>query len=324
MNATYAVVDSGTTSTRLRLWRDGQVVWSGRRAAGARDTAIEGHHGRIRDALRALLSAARSETDVQPKAVICSGMITSNLGLHEVPHLPAPASPRELARGIVEVAFEDVSALPIAFVPGVKTHPQDLALDRLDGGDVLRGEEAEVVGLRDVLGLASEATFLHFGSHHKAVETDAEGRITASRTAITGELLAAMREHTILKSSTAPLEELELDTQAARAGAEATERHGLGRAGFLVRIGEQLGGVGRARMTSYLIGALAALDLPLLEGGPPSAPIVLYGHGAFPDVLERLLEGGSRPVHRVDGETADLAAATGAVTLYTLRQEDRA
>lgn len=319
MNATYAVVDSGTTSTRVRMWHDGDVVWSDTRAAGARDTAIEGHTERVRNALRELLDEARRATSSQPQAVICSGMITSNLGLHEVPHLPAPAGPHELAAGIVEVRFDDVTDVPVAFVPGVKTRPRELPLDRLDDGDVLRGEESEVVGLREALGLTSAATFLHFGSHHKAVETDAAGRIIASRTAITGELLAAILDHTILKSSTVPLDDLDPDPDAVRAGAEAARRHGLGRAAFLVRIGEQLGGFERERMTSYLIGALAALDLPLLAQGDPSTPIVLYGHGAFPGALDRLLASGPRPVHRVDSATADLAAATGAVTLYRLR-----
>jgi 2-dehydro-3-deoxygalactonokinase len=189
----------------------------------------------------------------------------------------------------------------------------------LDSGDVLRGEEAEVVGLRDRLGIATAATYLHFGSHHKAVEVDADGRITASHTAITGELLAAITEHTILKSSTVPLAGLDPDPPAVAAGARAAREHGVGRAAFLVRVGEHLAGIDRARMTAYLIGALATLDLPLLAGGDPATPIVLYGHGVFPDVLAQLPADHARPVLRVDGATADLAAVAGAVALYERR-----
>jgi hypothetical protein len=112
-----------------------------------------------------------------------------------------------------------------------------------------------------------------------------------------------------------PLDDVTLDLDAVRAGAEATRDHGLGRALFLVRVGEHLGRT-RATMTSYLIGALAMLDLPLLPevGG---APIVLYGHGAFPEALATLLEGRADVV-RVDGATADLAAVAGAVALFEL------
>jgi len=319
VSATYAVVDSGTTRTRVRVWQGGAVTWTGDREAGARDTAIEGHTGRIRAALRELLAEARSATGATPRAAICSGMITSNLGLHEVPHLPAPAGPDELAAGIVEVRFDDVADVPFAFVPGVKTPPAARDVAGLETGDVLRGEEAEVVGLRDRLGIATAATYLHFGSHHKAVEVDADGRITASRTAITGELLAAITEHTILKSSTVPLAGLDPDPAAVTAGARAAREHGVGRAAFLVRVGEHLAGIPREHMTAYLIGALAALDLPLLAGGDTAAPIVLYGHGVFPGVLTQLLADGTRPIVRVDGATADLAAVVGAVALYERR-----
>ena len=313
---TYAVVDSGTTTTRLRLWDGARVAWSGSVAAGARDTAIDGAPTAIRAAIADLLARVTAETEARPAAVVCSGMITSNLGLHEVPHLRAPAGPRDLAAGIVRVAFPDLGEL--AFVPGVKTQPGELTLGTLASGDVLRGEEAEIAGLRARLDLRGPVTFLHFGSHHKAIDVDGEGRITASRSAITGELLAAVGAHTILKSSVVPLEELALDPAAALAGADAALAEGLGRSLFLVRVGEQLGRQPRERMTSYLLGALATLDLPLLPP-PGSARIVLYGHGFFPEVLALLLaRSGGHDVVRVDGATADAAAVEGAVALYEL------
>ena len=311
----YAVVDSGTTTTRLRLWQDGAVRWSGSVSAGARDTAITGDARAIREAVADLLARVTSETGERPTAIICSGMITSNLGLFEVPHLAAPAGPDELAEGIVHTTIEGVGA--VSFIPGVKTLGAGLTLDTLAAGDVLRGEEAEVTGLRAQLGLTEPATFVHFGSHHKAVDVDAAGRITASRTAVTGELLAATSEHTILRSSVVPLTDLTLDLEAMHAGARATREHGLGRALFLVRVGEQLAGLARERVTSFLIGALAALDTPLLPPPSAGATIVLYGHGAFPEALAALLAAdGYDHVIRVDGEASDRASVEGAVALY--------
>ena len=311
----YAVVDSGTTTTRLRLWQDGAVRWSDSVAAGARDSAITGDNRAIRKAVGDLLARVTTKTGARPTATICSGMITSNLGLFEVPHLAAPAGPDELAAGIVHTTIEGVGA--VSFIPGVKTVGAGLTLDTLGAGDVLRGEEAEVTGLRAHLGLTEPATFVHFGSHHKAVDTAATGRITASRTAVTGELLAATSEHTILRSSVVPLADLTLDLEAMHAGARATREHGLGRALFLVRVGEQLAGLARGRMTSFLLGALAALDTPLLPPPSAGATIVLYGHGAFPEALAALLAAdGSDHVIRVDGETSDRAAVEGAVALY--------
>jgi 2-dehydro-3-deoxygalactonokinase len=319
--SSYAVVDSGTTTTRLRLWRDGAVRWTGTVAAGARDTAITGEPSAIRAAVAELLARARRESGLRPEAIVCSGMITSNLGLHDVPHLTAPAGPAELAAGIERVTIPDLGEL--WFIPGVKTLPGPLTLATLAEGDVLRGEEAEIAGLRDALGLQGAATFLHFGSHHKAIDVDAEGRILASRTAITGELLAAVAGHTILASSVAIRTDLDLDLEAVRAGAEATQTHDLGRALFLVRVGELLGGLARERLTSYLIGALAALDLSLLPA-EDGVEIVLYGGGAFPEALEVLLaDQGRQRVLRVDRETSDLAAVRGAVALFERARRER-
>lgn len=310
----YALVDSGTTTTRVRIWRAGRVVWSASRAVGAKDTAIDGSTAKVAAALRELLSAS----GVTPDAIICSGMITSNMGLFELPHLPAPASPLDIARGMVEKRFPEISDVPLTFVPGVKTLPGGAGLDGLPTGDVLRGEEAEIVGLRQALGILGPSVFLHIGSHHKAIDVGADGSILASRTAITGELLAAVMAQTILKSSVVPLDAVEpLDMDAVRAGCNAALEHGFGRALFLVRVGEQLASQSRKTMTSYLLGVLASIDLPLLEGVPLAAPVIVYGIGAFPRILGAMLPSrGYSAVKVVDNDAADVAAAAGAVALF--------
>lgn len=309
----YAVVDSGTTTTRLRLWRGGAVTWSGSRAAGAKDTALDGNTARVEAALAELLE----QCDIEPEAIVCSGMITSNMGLFELPHLPAPAGLDDLARGVKQRVFRGLSEIPLTFIPGVKTAVTGERLTDLAAGDVLRGEEAEVAGLHQILELGRDSVYLHLGSHHKAIDVDAGGRILASRTAITGELLAAVSGQTILKSSIVSLGELQLDLDAAVAGAEAASEHGLGRALFLVRVGEQLAGHSKARMTSYLLGVLASQDLPLVRSAAPDSPIVLYGGGAFVSILEVLLRAeGFSEVRMVERETSEDAAVVGAVRIF--------
>jgi len=318
---TYAVVDSGTTTTRVRLWQGGHVTWSESRTAGAKDTAVDGNTSKVATALRELLDAAGSVATSAPEAIICSGMITSNMGLFELPHLPAPAGPDDTARGMVQRVFPEISATALTFVPGVKTLPGPGGLAGLATGDVLRGEEAEIVGLREALGLEGHMVFLHLGSHHKAITVDGTGRIIASQTAITGELLAAITGRTILKSSVVPLVDHDLNIGAARAGFAAAWETGFGRALFLVRIGEQLGGQTRQTMTSYLLGILAALDVPLLGGDSQDTPVIVYGGGAFPQLLGELLPGeGFTDVRVVSHDVADQAAASGAVRLYERAQ----
>lgn len=309
-----AVVDSGTTRTRLRLWDGQQVVWNHSRAVGARDTAADGNNHKLKAALAHLLTEAQAIGT--PQAVVCSGMITSNLGLLEVPHLLAPCSPQDTARGIVHHDFPEIAAIPFYFIPGIKTQPQALTLATLEQADLLRGEETEALGLRELLQLSGPTLLLHYGSHHKALWLDAQGYVVGSQTSITGELLVALMGHTVLKGSVEPLETLEPDLEFFQAGLEAARQHGLGRAAFLVRVGEHLAGYSKTQMTSYLLGVLSSLDLSLLlPAQTQQAAIVLYGSGHFPAVMKAWLVQQGIAARLIDPQTAELSAVVGAVRL---------
>lgn len=146
------------------------------------------------------------------------------------------------------------------------------------------------------------------------IDVAADGTIEASRTALTGEPLATLSEHTILRSSTAAADSIKLEREAVLAGAAACSNRSFGRAAFLVRVGAQLAELGRDTSTSFLIGALAALDLPLLSAADDRA-VILYGHGVFPQALTWLLEHDGRPSVRVDGAVADRASVVGAIAI---------
>ncbi|MDB4894705.1 MAG: 2-keto-3-deoxy-galactonokinase, partial [Firmicutes bacterium] len=169
----FGLIDSGTTNTRVRLSDGDRVLAAVTEAVGARDAARDGSNSRLRSALHRLVQEAGLQAGIPVgdiAVLIASGMITSNLGLLEVPHVQAPVRPAELARAIVTKRFPDIAPCDIAFIPGIKTVASD---GELVGSDILRGEEAEVVGLRRLMGLAGPVTFLHYGSPHNAVRTDA-------------------------------------------------------------------------------------------------------------------------------------------------------
>ena len=304
-NTVYAVIDSGTTRTRLRVWRDTQVVWEAERRVGAARTASEGT-GPLTLALSELLGEARGQVTLQ--AVIASGMITSNVGLFEVPHLPAPASYSALAAGICR---RDLPGLgEIYFVPGVKTLPGDHGSFF---GDVLRGEEVEVVGLRELLGLQGEVSFMHYGSHHKLVRTDDQG-LLGSLTTLGGELLGALLGHTILASGTAALSTLgEIDREWWNRGWAAGEQDGFARAAFSGRLAGQLLRASPEQVTAFLLGAVSQQDAVLLEG---TAPLVLYGHASFTGPVAGRLRQEGRDVRVASAEMSERAAALGAVRLF--------
>lgn len=313
----YLMVDSGTTRTRIRLWSGGQIKGVVEEFAGARDVAIGGSNAPIRAALTRLIGAMRRQHPGPVEAVICSGMITSNVGLYEVPHAIAPVSAADLSRRVVRRDFPDITYLPIYFIPGIKTLGPGSSWEDLAAYDVMRGEEVECFGLLTQLPLAPPLAFFHCGSHHKLIVVDAAGRIVRSSTAITGELLAAISQHTILAGSLVPLDGLALKTTAVEAGIYASASLGLGRALFLVRVGEVIAGRSREAVTSFLLGALAGLDLQLIERElDPATPLVIYGSGAFPAILEQHLKGqGGWQVCTVSKEQSEAAAVVGAVRI---------
>lgn len=316
---TYILVDSGTTTTRVRV-TDGQSILAvATELVGARDTARDGSNQRVRGALARLVREAldRSGRSFQSvRGIAASGMITSSVGLMEVPYVRAPAGPSDLNRGILTADFPDIAPLPIHFIPGVMTTgagPEDL-----HNADILRGEEVEVTGLRRLLDLKTSATFLHCGSHHKIIRTDADGRILGSVTTMTGELLQAVSTSTVLSATVLPSDEIVLDWDSCRRGLWLALEEGFGRAAFLVRVAEQLWRYSRQQASNVLLGALAALDLPMLEAALSTGDdLVIYGNGHFPLIVQKYLEewGFSSRASLASPEMVEKATVLGAIEI---------
>jgi len=299
-----AFLDGGTTQTRLRIW-DGQAVrFESAVPIGARTGAIEGTGQALREAVQKLIATARQVYPVE--AVVACGMLTSPTGLCEVPHLLGPVSAERLARSLVAREIEGCGL--ILFIPGIRT--QDM--------DVMRGEETEVTGLRQLLGLRGPVNFLHFGSHDKLIQTGDEG-IQGSLTNLNGELLEAMTGATILKSSTQnPAELLDVDHAWWRQGLDAARQHGLSRAAFLVRIGGLLRGATLGQGTSWLLGALAEGNWRWIEQAGAERLTVLYGRSTVTQPFAAYLAEQGFPVQIASETDSALAAVVGAAYLHSL------
>ena len=104
----YFAVDSGTTNSRVWLIRNRQVLAKKQVAVGVRNTAIDGNnHALMRGVQQAILELSNGiESENLPQIAIAAGMITSNLGLHEVKHVQAPVGIEALANGIETRRFE--------------------------------------------------------------------------------------------------------------------------------------------------------------------------------------------------------------------------
>ena len=194
-------IDSGTSNTRAKLWQDGRLLAKSFAAVGVRDTVITGSRQKLQMGVRQAMLAAAQTAGIDIREVgliLASGMITSNVGLCEVPHVLAPAGIKELARGLAMSRIEAVVEQPFWFVPGIKNNVAAVDLNTYEAMDIMRGEEVETFGLIEQLKLQGPAIFVLPGSHSKFISLDAGNRVTACLTTLAGELLDIITGHTIL------------------------------------------------------------------------------------------------------------------------------
>jgi len=116
--------------------------------------------------------------------VIASGMVGSRHGWRETPYVKCPADPRDIAAGLVAVPAGD---RVVRLAPGLSCEDED------GEPDVMRGEEVEILGVSDGGG----RLIVLPGSHSKWAIVE-RGRVERFRTFVTGELFAAIRDHTLV------------------------------------------------------------------------------------------------------------------------------
>lgn len=291
-------VDMGTTNTRVWLARGSEVLARAQAGVGVRDTARDGSSARIRAALRQLIEEVRKHSketrpQIEPSFVAAAGMITSPLGLAEVPHIPAPAGVRELAASTKRWDFPDVTDLPIWLVPGIRSGPGSPGVETIAQTDVMRGEETLCFGLVALELARPPVTILNLGSHWKAIQLDAQGRISGSVTSLAGELIHAAQTQTILASAVPHTRPGGVDARWCEAGMREQRRSGLSRALFCVRLLELNGQGTPEERLAFLVGAFVAADLDALqERGlfPPGSRVLIAGSEAVGDAWQGALQ----------------------------------
>ncbi len=282
-------VDAGTTNTRVWLTIGDRVVSRAQAGVGVRDTARDGSSERLRNALRELINQVRDDARSQgfaqsPECVIAAGMITSPLGLAEVPHVAAPAGLNDLAAATRQYSFPEITGLPILLIPGARSGPRPCDQESVGATDVMRGEETLVMGLNALGLLEPRSTLLNLGSHWKVIKLDKDARIESSVTSMTGELIHTAQTQTILASSVPNTRPSEIDRTWLEAGMREQRRSGLSRALFCVRLLEQGSASSAEQRLSFLIGAFLASDMDAIVSRgllDSEGAVVITGGGAI-------------------------------------------
>ena len=293
-------IDAGTTNTRSCVWRHGKMIAQSALEVGVRATAIDGNTQALKQAVRDSIGGALALAGVDPAdvaLVLASGMITSAMGLFELPHLVAPAGLEQLAQGMLRCDMPDVFCQPLWFIPGVRNRVDAVGLHNHEAMDMMRGEETEVMGLLarlDLAGPGSPAMLIMPGSHTKLVSIDDQGRIAGCATTLAGELLQVITQGTLISQSLGAAFAHTFLPEMVLAGAHAAQTTGLARACFSVRTLALFTEVQREERANFLLGAVLCGDVLALKNSSaiqmrPDTTIVITGKSMLRSALALLI-----------------------------------
>lgn len=327
-------VDCGTTNMRSRLYKGEALVDEVRRKAGVRNTAFSGSTEflvtSLKESIAELLERNRlNESDIE--VVISSGTLSSDVGIHTIPHVLAPVGLKETAAHAEMVTMPEITNIPILFLPGVKTLPAPGTPDG-DGYieilDSMSGEECETYGISKLLGINGDFVITLPGSYTKTLEVDRDGKITSMRTGMCGEFIAAIAEHTLLRHSLPdPPIRVIIPDKLCR-GYDYCCRHGASPSLIKARMVRVHGGWSEDEAGNFYVGTALADDIKLtLEVYKKGKPVILGGTFPLRNVFEILLRHAGideSDLIVTDDLTSKIASNIGAMEVYHEYMKNRA
>jgi 2-dehydro-3-deoxygalactonokinase len=267
-------VDWGSSSLRAALLGDDGIVLEERTAARGMLTVAPGGFSEVFE------RHFGDWMDVPGTRCLMAGMVGSKQGWVEAGYCPCPAGLGEIAAALKPIDPQaSKQGRRIEIVPGV-------SCDHAGVPDVMRGEETQVFGALDLLGL-HEGTFVLPGTHSKWVEVEA-GRIREFTTVMSGEFYDLLRKHSILARSL-PSTDVPLDEAAFDRGVVMALQGGsLMQTAFSVRTLSLFDFMAAEALASYLSGLVIGEELrcrPLRQG----SSVVVIGAPALASRFERAL-----------------------------------
>lgn len=307
--ATYLTIDSGTTNTRICLVRDHTVVDTAKYPIGAGKSMED--RTLLKETVKTGIEELLRKHRLKPadvRQILASGMITSEFGLCQLDHIRTPAGIRELHHAAKTIVQDDVSEIPFTFLRGVKTDAADL-----EHADMMRGEETELMGF--ISPDDGACTYILPGSHSKVIQTDREGRIVSFSTMLTGEMIAALSGHTILRDAVHP-EHAALIPDALQRGFSYCAEHGINQAAFKVRVLKNLFSGSEDETYSFFMGVVLCGEVSEIIGQHPKR-VVIGGKKQIKEALFELLKDRiDGELIRVPDETAEMASHIGMIRIF--------
>lgn len=319
-------VDCGTTNMRCRLYRGRELLDEEKRKAGVRTTAFSGTTDFLVTSLRECVCAlldrnGLKEADIE--VIISSGTLSSDVGIHTIPHVVLPAGREESAAHAEMEVIPEICGIPILFIPGVKLLPGADVTDetqKIEQYDSMSGEECETYGIMALLGIRGPFTITLPGSYNKVFNVDPDGRITTMKTGMCGEFIAAVSEHTLLKKSLSQPVIKRIIPEKLIEGYEYCRSHGVSPTLIKARNVILYGKWTEDEAANFFVGAILADDIRIvLDTCRPEEPLLLGGGQPLKEIFRLLLihaGAGCRELIVVDDETARIASNIGGMIVW--------
>ena len=303
----YITIDGGTTSTRVNLFKNGEILDTVKLNIGAR-IAIEKRE-EYTNAIKGAIDQITFRNSVDNiERILASGMITCEFGLCNLPHIKTPAGIEELHATMYETTIEEISDIPFVFMRGVKTDNEDV-----DGFDMMRGEETELMGLMHKK--YGKCIYVLPGSHSKIINTDNEGRIVSFSTMLTGEMIASLSQYTILKDAV-DLRVNKTNGEYLLKGYEYAKTEGVNKALFKVRILKNNFNCSKEETYSFFMGIILCDEISNIIQTDVET-VVIGGKEQIKKAIALILrEKSDKNIIEIDEKTVELSTSVGMVKIY--------
>ena len=282
-------IDWGNTSFRaFRVGRDG--AFRDRRTSPKGILKVP--DGRFGDTLREEIGPWLAAGEDR---VLLSGMIGGRQGWKETPYLPCPAGPSEIAGALADIGFDWAR---VKMVPGLS------GTDEAGVAEVMRGEETQVLGVPLLLRDGGIACLP--GAHSKWVRVEG-GRIVGFTTHMTGDVLNALRGHTVLgrMMRDGPSDGVAFDAGVVRSADPGGLLHHLFGVRALALADRLKASDAPAYLSGILIGHEVRAALAQVPGGRAGHPVVqVIGTPDLTALYAKVIATCGGYAERHDGEAA--------------------
>lgn len=305
----YITIDGGTTNTRVSLVENRKIIDSIKLSVGARASMDNNDLLRteIKNALQKILQDnGKSENNV--RCILASGMITSEFGLCNLEHIKAPAGINELHDSMFETTLKEITDIQFVFIRGVRVFS-----DSFENADMMRGEETELMGL--INPEYGKCIYVLPGSHSKIIKTDDDGRICDFSTMLTGEMIASLSGHTILKDAV-DLSTTEIDTEYLLKGYDYCESDGINKALFKARVLKNIFGCTKEEIYGFFIGVILCGEIRQIIKADAET-VVVGGKTQIKNAMVCILKNrDNKRIVSLSEEKVSLSTALGAIRVY--------